>query len=367
MRKTLFSAFCITLITLVFVSASSSLAAEVLRVGVVLPFKENGARAAVLQASIEAALADLEGEGLGLSLYSKDAADDDAFRALLQDAQVHAIICCTSRAALEHAARASAGRVPILSLSSEVVPKQYVYSLGPSVRQTLTFLATATSLEPVGLLAPKDPFGALAARVLSGAAVVRYAPDAAPLTPEALEIATQEPHTVVVWDAPKGALEAVNALHARGYTGRVIVPAATFDALDAINLAKLTGSQSVVSPAVLGFTLSDTHPSKKRLASYLRSLRDVPQSFRTPAALTLGASLYDALHILGSSLTQIMVYTPELRGAEFGRALRSNLAGLGELAGAGGSYIFSKTSGPVLDPGSLVLANWYAGAFRSAP
>ncbi len=379
------------------------------KVGAMLPM--SGAQASVGTAqrvALEESVAALRSDGIALELTLIDArgvseTEADAADLVndLVDGGVHALICCNTPAeAAQLAPVAAAAALPLLTLAPLPASSNettWVFSLAAEEVAVLERLLLEPDLHPVGLMAPVGPVGDHAAALLepvllqpvqSGAA--RY-PDnpAAPLTPEALLLATQGPASVVLWDEGAGSIRAAEALAARGYEGDVIVRREVWTELGALGRAGLTGAKSVVSPALLGYTLADTHPSKGATSSFRRALVGLPGA-PTMAALELGARAWDAALLLGLATEQVLTYSldggsldgsgpdttspdassPDANpdaAATLRSALRDALIGLEPTDGAGGRYDFGEGSPNGLEPGSLVLAVWRGGQFRPGP
>lgn len=381
--------FLVLLVAGVFGSTYAQ--AQAIKVGALLPLSGAQARVgAVQQAALEASVQALRSAGVTLELtlldaYSLDPGDAAVQAAALVTSGAHVLICCnTPEEAAQLAPLAAAANVPLLTLSAplEVSPTSavggaaggnayWVFSLAPEETASLGRLLLEPALHPVGLMAPVGRSGDHAGILLEPIrnAVVRY-PERSdlPLTPEALLLATREPASVVLWAESEGTVRGAEALAARGYSGDIIVRSSVWEELGALERARLTGAKSVVSPAVLGYTLADTHPSKAVVSSFRRSLIALPDGLFDETALTAGASAWDAALLIGRAAEQVLAYgLSDLAPAELPSALRDALVGLEPVTGAGGLYNFSEGGLDGLDPGSLVLAVWRSGRFRPIP
>ncbi len=259
----------------------------------------------------------------------------------------------------------------MLSLAPVTENSTQVFSLAASDAQVLRRLALEPPQAPLALMAPVGDPGDLAKEILGSASagVVRYPAARIPLTPEALLIATREPGSVVIWDGAAGTLRAAEALSARGFAGVRVVRAEVWGELDALERAELTGALSVVSPAVLGYRLPDTHPSKEEVSRFRRALREVILESSDAETVATAAEAWDAAQLLGAAAEQVLTYagSADLTVAAVRGALRDALVGLGPVVGAGGSYDFSGESGSGLLADSLVLAVWRSGRFFPYP
>ncbi len=354
------------------------------KVGAMVPM--SGAEAlvgAAQRVALEASVAALRQDGITLELTLTDARSVDEAEAgvvgLARDlvaSGIHALICCnTSAEAAQLAPVAAAAGVPLLTLAPPPEPPggaTWVFSLAAHDGAALEYLLLEPALHPVGLMAPVGQAGDYAAALLEpallepGVSGARYPEDpTAPLTPEALLLATREPMSVVLWDGGAGTVRAAEALAARGYEGDVIVRRDVWEELGALGRAGLTGAKSVVSPALLGYTLADSHASKGATSSFRRALVELPGA-PTAEMLELGARAWDAALLLGLATEQVLTYL-DADPDTLRSALRDALVGLEPTDGAGGRYDFSEGSPNGLEPGSLVLAVWRGGQFRPIP
>ncbi len=380
--------FLVLLVAGVF--SSTYVQAQAIKVGALLPLSGPQARVgAVQRVALEASIQALRSAGVTLELTLLDSYNPDAAvqAAALVDSGAHVLICCnTKEEAAQLASLAAAANVPLLTLSAplEVSPTSavggaaggdayWVFSLAAEETASLGLLLLEPALHPVGLMAPVGRSGDHAGILLEPIrnAVVRY-PERSdlPLTPEALLLATREPASVVLWAESEGTVRGAEALAARGYSGDIIVRSSVWEELGALERARLTGAKSVVSPALLGYTLADTHPSKAAVSSFRRSLIALPDGLLERTALAAGAGAWDAALLIGRAAEQVLAYGPApTEPSTLRSALRDALVGLGPITGAGGLYNFSGggEGWDGLDPGSLVLAVWRGGRFRPIP
>ncbi len=362
-----------------------SAAARGLELGAVLPLTGLSATTGqAAEAALTASVQNLLRSGVDARLNILDSRGDPDRAALqareLLSAGVHALVCCETAELLRRVGPlAEAANVPTFVLIQGSVASSWLFPLQSGDTEALARLALEPALTPLALMAPTGSAGDGAEAVLAaglaagGAGSVRYPPGRTPLTPEALTAATLEPRGVAIWDDPAGSLEAAAALSARGFTGTTVVRAAVWDELSALGRASLTGAVSVVSPAVLGYTLPDAHPSKGTASSLRRTLGGLSAA-QTGEAVAVAAAAWDAGLLFGAAAEQVLTYTDpagladlqELRGA-----LRDALVGLGPVGGAGGSYDFTEDAAGTVGGGvlaeSLVLAARQGGSFRPFP
>ncbi len=359
------------------------------KLGAVLPLSGSSAGTGQVAASaLRAAAETLLGRGIDLDITVLDSQSNAVYAAAqakkLVSAGVHALVCCeTAQVAAQLAPVATAAGLPVLSLapvdSADDSARWPLMSLAADDAQVLTKLALSPPGWPLALLVPADKLGdraSLALREVS-LGVVRYPVGQTPLTPEALLAATLEPQTIIIWDNAGGTVQAAEALSARGYTGVRVVRAEVWGELDALSRAELTGAVSILSPAVLGYRLPDTHPSKGSVSSFRRALSGVI-SDSDVEQVTTAAAAWDAAQLLGAAAEQVLTYTdagndPD-NTAAVREALLGALGGLGPVVGAGGIYNFfgvsddlvaDRTTG--LLPDSLVFGAWRGGRFLPYP
>ena len=366
------------------------------KLGAVLPLSGSSAGTGqVVAAALRASAKTLLNRGIDLNITVLDSRSNAVYAAaqakMLISAGVHALLCCeTPQVAAQLAAVATAAGLPVLSLapvdsadnSTDDSAEWPLISLVAGESQVLTKLALSPPGRPLALLAPADELGNRASLALREASlgVVRYPVGRTPLTPEALQAATLEPGSIVIWDNAGGTVQAAEALSARGYTGVRVVRAEVWGELDALSRAELTGAVSVLSPAVLGYRLPDSHPAKEKVSSFRRALSGTLTDADADQ-VTTAAAAWDAVQLLGAAAEQVLTYTdagndPDNTAAVRG-ALLGALGGLGPVVGAGGTYDFSDDfsgSGELagnhvagLLPDSLVFGAWRGGRFLPYP
>jgi len=343
--------------------------AQTLQLGAVLPLTGGYAEVGRAQReALELAKGEFTGRGVGLELHLLDSRSDPA-RAGAQAAElaaagVHALVCCATPEAAEAVRPVAARGVPTLALTDAPSQDDWLFSLVPGDGARLrATVSNAGAWGRLGLMAPDTELGDAARRALRvpiGAA--RYPADARVLTPEALWVATREPDAVLVWG--ENAVTAVHALRERGFTGEVVIDAAQLGALGPLSRAKLSGSLALVSPALLGYTLPEGHPSAEAVTRYLRSAALADASDPTPE----GAYAWDAAGLLLRALEQALAYGLLLDDPATVRgALHETLIGLPPVAGASGVFDFRDGAQGDAQAASWVLARFEGGRFVPAP
>ncbi len=354
----------------------SAVDAQTFHIGAVLPLSGDAARTGqVAEAALRASVQTLLSAGIDADLTVLDSESRASYAKtqakILITSGVHALLCCDTAAVAARVIPVATGAgVPVLSLAPAPIDKG-VFSLSATEAQVLARLASRAPQLPLGVMAPSGTSGDLADYMLESVSVgtVRYPAARSPLTPEALLVATLEPGSVVIWDGATGTLKAAAALSARGYVGERIVRAEIWGALDALSRAELSGAVSVVSSAVLGYRLPDTHPAKEVVSSFRRALRGVLFESSDVDTLTTAAAAWDAAQLVGEAAEQLLTYADptDFTAAAIRSGLRDALVGLGPHVGVGGSYDFSGSSPFGLLPDSLELAVWRGGRFYPYP
>lgn len=349
-------------LALALLLASGAVLADALRVGVVTSQLGSAAFQGEAQArAARAYAASLRARGgvfgTPIELLLRDDAGDPAralelARGLVEEEAVHALVCCTTRPAAERvAAYAESARVPLLSPAAlrEGPEAHWAFSLAPTAEVELAAIAGRIAREggdSAALMSLQNAFGrtalealeaALAGRGLALAGEARYPPDRAPLTPEALWVATRQPGAVVVWGLPADSRRAVDALRARGWDGPLYAAAALLDPLGGgIDLYAFEGVRFALPPAALGPALPPDHPSYRPALDYLAHMRAV---YGAADEWPHGASVYDALELVRLAAEQLLGYGIPLDDVRVVRqALWDALIGLSEVAGAAGAY-----------------------------
>jgi branched-chain amino acid transport system substrate-binding protein len=371
---------------LALVAVASIAAAQPVRVGAVLsftgPFSTEGAAAA---ATIEAVM-DRWGRRAPAFVASIEiAATDDGSdpltaertaAALIADG-VHAIVCCSSDAALRRVAPL-ANEHGVLLLSPRRpsgLEGSWEVALGPSesiLLRSVVRHAFSAGRSPLGLMTLSTPFGSRAQEVLERELAVagmelrgiaRYAIDARPLTPDALWVATREPSAVVVWGLRDDGVAAVDALRRRGYDGAIYLRP-DLAAPDPTAVAP-RGVSMPLPPFVLAASLPPHHPNREAVDAYEATVI----GRLGPAYRTSGSAVhYDLATVLLRALEQVALYGVSASDTEpFRLALRDAAIGLPTLHGAAGSYDVRHGVAEAALPEGLSVGSNVGGGFAYAP
>ncbi len=281
----------------------------------------------------------------------------------------HAVVCCsTATASRRVAATAAAARIPLLSVTAGGRPEAagWQFVLAPSDTVALQAVVRdgyERGVRGFGLMTLEGAFGDEAAdrfasflgvpdlRVVGEA---RYGPTQAPLTPEALWVATRVPDAIVVWGLPDDTVRAVRALDARGWRGPIYLRSALAEPASGGLPTGLSGDVRVmVSPASLPELAPDSEPASWRHDA--RALGDGRLESRPFAAD--GARMHDALELLRRAAENAVAYgVPVGDVASFRLALRDAFVSLPPTTLAAGRYAPGERSTDAATADGLVAA-----------
>jgi ABC-type branched-subunit amino acid transport system substrate-binding protein len=375
-----------SIFVVVLLAVASASVAQPIEIGVVLslsgPFSTEGTvAAATLEAvfdgwrrrapdfvdAIEVAILDDRSDPLAAERSAEALIDEGA----------HALVCCSSDAALGRvAALAEEHGVLLFSLrppsGSEGV---WEVALGPSEASLLRSVvrhAFAAGRSPLGLMTLATPFGShtqevlereLAAAGMELRGIARYAIDTRPLTPDALWVATREPSAVVVWGLRDDGVAAVDALRRRGYSGPVYLRP-SLAAADPASAAP-EGVLLPLPPFVLAQSLPEGHANSGAVAEYGATVVGrLGTAYRTPG----GALAADLATLLLRALEQVSLYgVAPVATEQFRLALRDAAIGLPTLHGAAGSYDVRDGAAGAALPEGLPVGRSVGGGFVFAP
>ncbi len=353
-------------------------AAQELRIGVVIPQASTQAQAAAdaftrrLSLSTSPALRGVEvlvRHTAGGAQAAMTAAIE-----LVSEQGVHALVCCTEEAASAAVAQlAESEQVLVISprgRPDEAEAPRLAVTLTPSELSVFRAITLAASQDgsAIGMLIADGPDGEAAEEALragaleAGIAVTRveqFAAGTAPLTPEALLVATSLPSSVVVWANEADSENAVHALRARGFDGPVWLRYP-----EAAGLADgfPVGQLQFVVPPVLLATGAGTDPRNHAAVS----------SYRAAAGGGLagggtgleGALVHDALSLVLAAFEQALAYgvSPQ-NTAQFRQAVADGLISAGSVPLAAGTYRFDGERSALAQPSGLVAASGRGSRF----
>ena len=312
-----------------------------------------------------------------LEVTVRDDAGDPAtalrqVRDLVENGEVHALVCCTTAAATQAVAPyVEAAGVLTLALSglppdSGFDPGFWLFTTQPDderLLQSVVLRQAAAGQTRFGLMTLANSYGddaaASLARLFDPGAntslVVeqRYSPAATVLTPEALWVATRVPDTVFVWGLARDSALAYAGLRARGYEKDVVLNPALLEPESRVNTATFNGGLFPVSPAELAI-LPPTQPSYSSLQTYRRDLAAAYPAGRVPSA---GAFAYDAVALLEAAFEAAYTYGVPLDSVTALRSvLRDAFVGMGPVTGATAVFDYDENDHIGVVPSSLVLA-----------
>ncbi|HEX7003491.1 MAG TPA: ABC transporter substrate-binding protein [Trueperaceae bacterium] len=345
-----------------------------LRIGVVLPYQDTATSANwneyLAARAWERDVAD-QAAGLPVELFYRDGGTTPAntlpaIRELVEQEDVHAVVCCVTAVSAGSAA-AMAARLPILSLEEPLGGSED----GPLVmvpgRLTVA-LAMAQDARRfgrgVGLMTLDNGFGreivdavvaALAETGLPLSRAEQYPPGADVLTPEALLVAASEPSAVIVWGLPDDSATAIRGLRARGYEGPVYLPWSLANEFPGgVRNSLLREALLATPPVVLAEELPPGSPNHEAL----ERLREVlARAYGVYGPTLEGALAFDALELLLSAAELATVYgVSPADTASFRQAVSDALVAMGPVDGAAGSYDYDGEDPDLTIPRGVVIA-----------
>ncbi|MEX2542807.1 MAG: ABC transporter substrate-binding protein [Trueperaceae bacterium] len=359
---------------------------EPLRIGVLLPGRESTgssnwnellAARAWERSSAKAA------SGVTIELSFRDGGTTPAntvtaIRELVDEEQVHGVVCCVTPASAA-AVGSFTATLPILALArpNPVGPGDdgpLIMAAGPLAQARAMALDARSAGRGVGLMTLDNGYGREAAAAVvaglleAGLALSQaetYPPGANVLTPEALLVAASQPGAVIVWGLPGDSATAIDALRARGYDGPIYIPwqlATEFPG--GVRNQRLRGSRIAAPPSELAAVLPPEHPNAAAVQRYQRILAE---AYGVYAPTYEGALAVDALELLVNGGELALVYGVDPAATDrFRQALLDALIGLGPLSGAAGSYDYDGRNRELALARGLVIATPGVGGLHLA-
>jgi branched-chain amino acid transport system substrate-binding protein len=282
---------------------------------------------------------------------------------LVEEAAVHALVCCTLGTATARVApflqqQRVLGISPSRPLLLPEGEPPFLLVLPPGVLTQLRAVGLdARSLgNRIALLAPDTGAGGDAAAALRAAAleaglhvsrVELFTPGRRPLTPEGLLVAASQPSAVVVWGAAGDTWPAVRGLRERGFEGPVYVEQELLDSAP----AELRASLRSVVPPVSSSSVAGLQ-NEAAAAAYRR---ESGATLLKAEVSVGGARTFDALELILRAYEQALAYqvSPAVT-MQFRQALWDGLIGSGAADLAAGSYRFDGRDAGIALPRGLV-------------
>ncbi len=373
------------LLTLLLFALTFTATAQELRIGVVLPFSgSSGTEWQQVISGVERSIRLHPSPVMrNVEIFSVDDGGSPATaaataRQLLQSEDIHILICCTDDATAR-ALQPVADELQLLTLSLATAPElpgnSMLKSLQPSPLSRMRALALGARRHQgdLSLLAAAGPdaeaveYAFRAGAIEAGMPVMRvvtFASGTAPLTPEALLVATSQAEAIVVWADEADSREAVRSLRARGWTGPILL-----DYLQAGALAAQAGIgplEFVVPPAVVTGGLPTGSGNQAAVSAW----RVASGAALSGSASSLdGALLYDALQLSQQAFEQALVYgaSLQLSSPQVRSALYDGLVGSGTSELAAGTYRYSAADAHLAQPAGLIYSSGVGGRFSALP
>lgn len=375
----------VLLLLLALLLAASAVGQGALRIGVVLPGRESTGSSnwnELLAARAWERSIAKGASGVTVELSFRDGGTTpantvSAIRQLLDQEQVHGVVCCVTPASAA-AAAPFATTLPILTLArpNPTGPDggPLIMAAGPLAQARAMALDARLYGDGVGLMTLDNGYGReAAAAVVAGlleaglplTQAETYSPGADVLTPEALLVAASEPAAVIVWGLPLDSATAIDGLRARGYDGPIYVPwRVASDFPGGLRNPRLREARIAAPPSELAAALPPEHPNAAPVQRYQRILAE---AYGVYASTYEGALAVDALQLLVNGGELALVYGVDPTATErFRQALLDALIALGPVPGAAGSYDYDGRNRELALARGLVIATPGAGELRPA-
>lgn len=308
-----------------------------------------------------------------------------AVQRLIDEHDVHAIICCTlSAESLAIIAPVQAAAVPTISLAAAApivkpaAQRRWVFKTAQSddlmiggliadmrARDVtvLSFLGLADGYGESGLLELQT---ALPGSGITLDKVLRYDRDATSFTAPALAAILDRPQAVLVWGIAEDSARMVRELRQRQFGGDIYVS----HGVGAPEFLELAGSAAdgvrlAIGPLLVADELAANNPSKAVALAY----RDAyAAAYGTDSATTFGGHAYDAVKALELAIEYASDHgTLDLSdSAAARRALRTALEQMGPFVGVTGVFDYSGSDHAGLDERAYVMVEVRDGGWSLA-
>lgn len=374
------------------VVAQSGASAATLRIGVVLdqtgPASALGAGEAntldLLQGIVagQGGLAGYNVEFVLLDSASTVAGAVEAVERLLEENQLHALVCCTlSSSSQAIVAPAQTANVPTISLAAAApiarpaAQRRWIFQAAQSdalmVRGLVADLQ-ARGVTDVTVMALSDEYGesgllelqlALANVDVRLNTVVRYDRDAESYVAPALAAILDRPQAVVVWGIAEDSARMVRALRERQFGGDIYVSHGVgAPAFLELAGAAAEGVRMPMGPALVAAQLAANHPLKE---SALEFADAYAESFGADTLTSFAAHMYDAVRLIEQAV-QYAASAGTLDPTDLvatRAAIRIGLEEMGPYFGAGGVFDYSGSDHAGLDERALVMVEVRDGSW----
>ena len=395
MSRSAFVTRALTLVMAVVIAASGVALAQTIRIGAVAA--ATGAASALgepeantfrmLQDQLNAAGGI---NGVPVEIIFLDSASDTAqavtnINRLIQENDVHAVICCTISAnSLAIIDPVQSAQVPNISLAASaaiiepVEQRRWVFKTPQTDRLMISGIVedmVASGLSTLAYLAIDDAYGeggltelntAIMGTDVEVVKIERYGRSDTNVTAQVLSAIQGQPDAVLIWGVVRDSALVVEELANRGYQGQVYVshgvgnPSFLELAGDAADGVRLP-----IGPMIVVDELEDDNEIKPVAAAYVEEYEAL---FGAGTASTFGGHAWDAVKAIELALTHAMDQgdidwddTTAVR-----EALRSGLENMGPFVGVGGVFDFTGSDHLGLDTRAVVIVEIVDGDWTLA-
>ena len=316
--------------------------------------------------------------GVPVEIIFLDSATDSAqaltsVSRLIEENDVHAIICCTtsgnSMAILDTVQGAG---VPMISMASiapiiEPVEERFWVFKTPQIARVVLEAVVADIVseggEPVSFIAQEGAFGEEGATRFAefapaaGLEVVAseaYNRSDTNFTAQILKSIASRPDAVIVWGTVRDSALVIQGLRERGYEGQIYAshgvgnPSFIENGGDAVQ-----GARIPIGPMVVVNELADDNPVKQVASDYISWYE---AEFGEGTASTFGGHAWDAMKLLEKALDELISEGADLSETAAARAaIRDRLESMGPMVGVHGTFDYTATDHMGLDNSGVVL------------
>ena len=294
-------------------------------------------------------------------------------RRLIEEENVHAVICCTitanSLAIIDTVQEAEVPTVSMAASASIIEPveeRTWVFKTPQTDRLMIQGIVDdmqARGLQTVAFMGLDDAFGEGGLVELQNLAAEndidivtteRYGRTDTNVTPQTLRAVSSNPDAVLVWGVVRDSALVVQALRDRGFDGQIYVshgvgnPTFLEQAGEAAEGVRLP-----IGPMIVVDELADDNPIKAVAQSYIN---DYEAAYGAGTASTFGGHAWDAYQLLQLAIEDAVAGGADLSDLEAARAaIRDSLEAIAPSVGVGGVFDYTAEDHLGLDDRALVI------------
>lgn len=395
MSRSAFVTRTLTLILAMSVAVGGVAMAQTLRIGAVAAATGAASALGEPEANTFRMLQDQLNEagginGVPVEIIFLDSASDTAqavtnINRLIQENDVHVVICCTISAnSLAIIDPVQSAQVPNISLAASaaiiepVEQRRWVFKTPQTDRLMITGIVedmVANDLSTLAYLAIDDAYGEGGLTELNAAImgtdvevvrIERYGRSDTNVTAQVLSAIQGQPDAVLIWGVVRDSALVVEELANRGYQGQVYVSHGVGNpSFLELAGAAADGVRLPIGPMIVVDELSDDNEIKPVASAYVEQYEAL---FGAGTASTFGGHAWDAIKAVELALTHAMEQgaidwddTAAVR-----EALRSGLENMGPFVGVGGVFDFTGSDHLGLDTRAVVIVEIVDGDWTLA-